>query len=235
MPRVFYRGTDWIVERPLLTVALVITISWISLLGYVAPDRVRRFVSPPPPTVNDPKPVIPRERSRETPNINPFSVADADAIVVVESNEFFTPGGARTMRQVVKRLEALPHVQSVLWMDRVPILNIFGLPEPLLPRASASQLRFDAAREKALKNPLLKGQLLSADASVLLLLVKFDFFYVETNEDCVERLVAEALQAASEVGDLPVAFSVTGSTPLEIACHLFQEDSRRSGRDLWRR
>ncbi len=42
------------------------------------------------------------------------------------------------MRAVVEALENEPTVDNVLWLDRAPPLNIFGLPEPIFPRSDAS-------------------------------------------------------------------------------------------------
>ena len=107
------------------------------------------------------------------------------------------------------------------------MLNIFGLREPLLPSARASQRRFDAAREKALQHPLVKGQLLSADARTLLLMVNFDYFYVEQNSDCVDGLRVTAEKAAAEVSDVKIAFSVTGPIPLYLAAMEQHEENVR--------
>src|SRR5690606_37637690 len=104
------------------------------------------------------------------PDVDPFSLTQADSVLVVQGDDFFTPEAAEALRAVVEELESLDHVRRVVWMDRVPILNIFGLPEPLFPRSSSSPARFAAARDKALKHPLVGGQLLSADAKTLLLL-----------------------------------------------------------------
>ena len=102
-------------------------------------------------------------------------------------------------------------------MDRVPLLNIFGLPEPIVPSENASQIRFDAAKKKALANPLILGQFLSEDAETTLLLINFDQFYIESDEDCIGRLRKTAENAAREVGVTDMEFSVTGWTPLDIA------------------
>ena len=79
--------------------------------------------------------------------MEPVSLSNSDAVIVVHSaaDEFFSPEGAAALRHVVQELESLDYVRSVLWMDQIPTLNIFGLQEPLFPRASrpsvASRLR----------------------------------------------------------------------------------------------
>ena len=224
MTRRFHRATNWIVDVPILTVLLLVVISVVASMGYFAPDRVATFLNPPTEDASRDTNASPDENP-PTPDVNPFNIGDADAIMVVESEEFFTPKGARTLRRVVAELESLPHVSSVVWLERVPILNIFGLQEPLLPRATASQQHFDNAKQKALKNPLVKGQFLSADANTLLLLLKFDFFFVESDADCVEGLRGVAERVAAAESDMQIQFSVTGNTPLRIAYWQQHEES----------
>ena len=70
------------------------------------------------------------------PAVEPVSLSNSDAVIVVHSaaDEFFSPEGAAALRHVVQQLESLDYVRSVLWMDQIPTLNIFGLQEPLFPR-----------------------------------------------------------------------------------------------------
>ena len=170
--RLFNRWTNWIVDCPIITILVLTLITAGAIAGHVAPEKVLAILYPQPDVEEESRPRSQSDDSyEEVPDVNPFSVANADAIIVVESDGFFSPDGARTLRRVVKRLKALDYVTSVVWMDEVPTANIFGLPEPLLPHETASQARFNNARKKALKNPLIKGQFLSGDARTLLLLV----------------------------------------------------------------
>ena len=212
---IFHRWTNWIVDRPILTGLVIVLISVGAIAGHAAPERVLAFFYPQPESNQSASETTPASAA-PVPQVDTFSIAGADAVIVVESDQFFSPVGARTMRRVVEALEALDHVVRVVWMDEIPVANIFSLPEPLLPHESASQERFDHAREKALKNPLIKGQFLSADAKTLLLRLDFDFFYVEDNEDCIGRLRTVAEEAAAKASDINIAFSVTGSIPLRI-------------------
>ena len=159
--RLFYVLTDWIVLYPWVTIVLLVFITAVASVGQFAPEKIYQFLHPPE------QEQLERERNSSVmrdgtndeapPDVNPFSIAGADAVMVVESDSMFSPRGAKTLRRVVDSLESLDHVRSVVWMDRVPILNIFGLPEPLLPRETASQIRFDNAKKKALANPLVLG------------------------------------------------------------------------------
>ena len=87
-----------------------------------------------------------------------------DAILVVQSPAIFTPEGSEAFRAVLQRVESLDVVASVRSLDQAPPLNIFGLSEPILPKANSTQQRFDAAKKKAVSHPLVVGQMLSPDA-----------------------------------------------------------------------
>ena len=155
--------------------------------------------------------------SREAPpDVDPVSLTDSHAIIVVKSDSFFTPDGAKALRHIVDELESRDYIRQILWMDRVPILNIFGLPEPLLPRSSASQTRFDAAREKALRHPLLAGQLLSLDGKHLIMLVNFELLFIENDEDCTTGLREAAEEAAADFPEVDFEFKVTGRLPMYV-------------------
>ena len=123
--------------------------------------------------------------------------------------------GAAALRSVVDRLESLDYVDSILWLERVPMLNIFGLPEPLLPNSTASSERFAKAKTKALAHPLVGDQLLSQDGRTMLLLVNFDLLFVTDDEDCTSGLRTAAEQAASEY-QCDFTFQVTGRVPMFI-------------------
>ncbi len=108
-------------------------------------------------------------------------------------------------------------VTSVLWMDRAPMMNIFGLPEPILPRGNASELRFQQARQRALEHPLVAGQLLSRDAKTLLLMVELDWLFVTDDSDCTDKLRDTAAAAVAKHPGVSIDFSVTGSVPIRLS------------------
>ncbi|MCA9262956.1 MAG: MMPL family transporter [Planctomycetales bacterium] len=210
----FHRATDWIVDYPWLTWVLLVVITGLATAGHVAPERVKHLFSSPPEVANSESET--RGADERPPDVEAFSVTDAHAVVVVESAAFFTPRGADAIRHVVDALESQPHIANVNWMDRIPPLNIFGLREPLLPRSGASDEVFAHAREKALQNPLVVGQFLSGDARTLILLVNFDFFFIESDDDCIGGLRQLAEKAAGDFPDVDMAFSVTGRVPMYL-------------------
>ncbi|TWU60745.1 putative membrane protein YdgH [Rubripirellula tenax] len=150
-------------------------------------------------------------------NVNPVRVASGDVIVVAHSDHFFTPDGAEGIRDAVAALESLDHVESVFWMDDAPPLNIFGLPEPILPGRNASATRFVDARERALNHPLVAGQLMSRDTKTLLLMVTIDWLFVTEDADATDRLRDVAAAAAAKVPGANISFAVTGEVPIRVS------------------
>lgn len=217
MRQVFDRATRGMVDRPVWVILLVVVISVVAVFGYRDPDWIRRaWHRLQAADAQGDSTQAADDGTVEVPDVDPISVTRADAILVVESDSFFTAQGAAAMRAVVERLESLDYVRDVLWMDRVPMLNIFGLPEPLFPRSKASEQRFEAAREKALAHPLVAGQLLSHDGKLLLVMVRFDWLFVEDDADCTDGLKQAAIDAASKFPDVNFEFTVTGRVPLRL-------------------
>lgn len=205
------------VNRRGLVSLFLAAISVIAIIGHVDPHILTQRIklseetaSPEPGADDTDRPVPPA-------NVQPVQLGNSDAVIVVESPSFFTPQGAQAMRAVVARLESLEQVRNVLWLDRVPMLNIFGLPEPLLPRQTASESRFAAAREKAMQHPLVGGQLLSDDGQTQLLLVGLDYYHVLDDASATTALREAAEEAARDFPDVDLGFRVTGRVPSMIA------------------
>ncbi len=218
----FGRSTGWIVDRPFFAYLVLILMSLMATVGYVAPERVRNlFLRAPARDVV--RPASPARlggasQSPKTarPDVEALDLTGSDAILVIASDEIFTPTGAQALRQMIGSLEALPYVRNVLWMDRVPVLNIFGLREPLFPKSQASPARFATAREHALRNPLVRGQLLSPDARTLIVLVNFDWLHITSDDDCMIHLRQTAERALAEFPGVKFTVAVTGHVPLRL-------------------
>ena len=210
----FDRAMVWTVDHRGTTALTVLIITLLAILGYLRPQSVRELFVAPVKEKATAK--TEGDAMRAIPDVDPVSLSESDAVMVVKSSSFFTPQGARAMRHVVSTLEELDHVDRILWMDRVPMLNIFGLSEPLFPRSEASPERFEAARVKAMKHPLVGGHLVSEDGQTMLLLVSFDWDFVRSDEQCTTELRAVAEKAAAEFPDVSVNFMITGDTPARI-------------------
>ncbi|MDB5335067.1 MAG: hypothetical protein JWN70_686 [Planctomycetaceae bacterium] len=220
--RNFGRSTAWIVDRPAWAYLFLFLMSSIASVGYIAPEHVRNFFQPPPVPEVAPAEVAatpatsPKPDAKPRPDVEALDLTRSNAVLVIESDDIFTPTGARALRHMISSLEALPYIRNVLWMDRVPVLNIFGLREPLFPKSQASPARFAAAREHALHHPLVKGQLLSPDGRTLIVLVNFDWLYITSDEDCTIHLRQAAEKALAEFPNVKFTVGVTGQVPIRL-------------------
>jgi predicted RND superfamily exporter protein len=154
-----------------------------------------------------------RTRDRDVESVALFG---SEVMLVLTSDEFFEPGAAKVLRQMVERLEALPQVTRVTWMDNAPPLNIFGLPEPVLPDHRASPARFVQAKTKALANPMIVGQFLSRDGKTAVLLLDIDWFFVRSDADCTTRIVEEAQSVIAGEADVSMEVAITGNMPMRL-------------------
>ena len=214
MSKIIERSTGWIVDLPILSGLLVIAISACAIAGYVDPNWVEDlFLSPAPVAQSDD--VRQRVIESELPDVDRFSLG-GDVVLAVQSNQLFTPTGAAALRNVAAALESTDFISRVVWMDRVPMLNIFGLPEPVFPHAAASPQQYAAARQKALDHPFIGGQLLSADGNTTLIMLSIDGLLVHSDEDCIAGVKQIAETAAADHPDAEMKFSVTGWLPAYV-------------------
>lgn len=212
MYRTFDRFARLVAEAPWTVFLFILMITGVSLVGYYDADRVRSFLM----GMNEEQ--IERKSDEdyvEAPDVESVSLSDSDATLVIESpgEMFFTQDGSDALRKIADNLDELPHVDSVLWMDRLPILNMFGFPRPLLPRAESSEARFKSAAELAYKHPLVGGQMLSKDGKTLLMLIKFEWLFVDGDEDVTSELRRVAEETVAEYPGLDYKFYVTGRVP----------------------
>ena len=214
------RVFGWWADRPVLQSAVLIFMTLAALLGYYNPSFVRELVGAGPsessslgrPQQRPPRP----QNTTRSPNVRPFQVAGGECVVIATSSQFFTSPGLTAIRKAVEDLEALPQVESVLWLDNVPGLNLFGLPESVLPHSQASERQMEKGRERALANPLVVGQLISPDGETMVLHLRLDWFYVTSDEACTTDLRQTAERAVSKVPGAKIQFQVTGPAPLHL-------------------
>lgn len=217
----FDKLTAWLVHHTWFMAITVVIITLIAIQGYRNPASVRQFLIRNQPAENQAsdnrRDEAVRTNRRQAPNVEAVDLTRGDAILVIDSKKFFTRDGAKALQSIVERLEGLDYVSNVLWMDKVPILNIFGLPEPLYPRGEASPQRYAAVRDKALKNPLVIGQLLSDSGETTILVIRFDWLFVRSDQECTDKLKEVAQSVVAEYPDLDFRFQVTGAVPMYVA------------------
>lgn len=208
-----------IVDHPWICVCFLVVISCVAAAGYIRPGW-------PTPITNWiwPKPVVAKvepEKKRDAPflasnRVKRDSLGRAEALLVLQSDQFFTREGSIAIREVVQALEDLDFVSGVRWLDQAPPLNIFGLPEPILPKGQASEQRFENAKQKAVRHPLVVGQLLSPDAKTMLLGISFYWVMVTEEADCTTKLVEVAQQVIAKHPGVTMSVGLTGEVPLRL-------------------
>lgn len=210
---------DFIIDHRWWTFLLVLLVTAVATVGHYDPylllpePQIAEPVSKQDEAENNDQ----AERVRSAPSVATVQVARGDVIVVAEADDFFTPDGSDAIRDAVAAIESLPQVHDVLWMDEAPMLNIFGLPEPILPKRNASPVRFQQAKERALEHPLVLGQLLSADTKTALLMVRLNWLYVEDDSQCTDLLRDTAAKAVSKYPNVNMRFRVTGEVPIRLS------------------
>ena len=227
--RAFY----WWADHPAANAFVLALITALAVIGHWKPSLIRDFLVPRPsdelPFDSTPE-IAPQNLPRDDrpPDVEPFRVAAGECIVVVTSEDLFTRTNLTAIRRVVAKLESLRQVSRVLWIDSIPGLNLFGLPEPLLPRENSSPRQIQLGRERTLANPLAVGQLISTDGRTLLLHLSMDWFYVTSDEACTTELRKTAEAAAASVSGSDLQFQVTGRAPLYLMM------AHNHLRDSWR-
>ncbi len=219
-----------VVDHPWVAILFVVALTGLSTLGYRDPHFFEKWISTDNAVLTEDEQTSnaapTQQRRRAAVTVDPIRLMDADSMLLIQSDNFFTTSGVRAMRRIVERLEALDYVQSVMWMDRVPIMNIFGLPEPILPRGDGSNALLQASKRKALAHPLVLGQFLSADAKSQLLLVRVEWLFVTEDSDVTTRLIDVARQAIAEEPKFQAEVQVTGRVPLYLDARASHDDNQ---------
>lgn len=227
----FSLATSWIVDRRWLSSLLLVTLSLIATGGYLAPEKITRFlgISTDRPLENSfetRKEKAENLVSERPPDVETIPTSGFDVVIVVESEQFFTSRGADAIRSIVKHLEEQDYVEDILWMDKIPSLNIFGLNEPLLPNKEAAPERFEKSKENAREHPLINGQFLSEDGNTLLLMVRFDYLFVEDESIFISGIREAAEQELANHPDVDMEFFVTGRVPFRLTARSSQQDNQ---------
>ncbi len=214
MKFVVERLANLVVDHPFVATLLLAAMTAFATLGHVDPDLFERLTAES--QAAEGQAASDGDTSRKLPDVEPIQVGRGDVVLVAETDDFFTPAAADAMRAAVEAIEALPQVGSVFWMDRAPVMNIFGLREPILPRATASEARFADAKERALAHPLVGGQLLSADGTTAMLLIGLDWLFITSDAQCTSEIREAAQAAVATVPGADIRFRITGNVPLRL-------------------
>ena len=161
-----------------------------------------------------------QQQGFDTPSEEPVESEEtevSEALLVVQADDFFTPRRMEAMRAMVDAIESLPSVDSVVWIDRIPVTNMFGVGKPLIPPNGSQPERFQQSKKRVLDHPLAVGQLISEDGATILMPIVIDWLNVESDQDCTTRIVDAARESLSAVGAEDIQVRLTGDVPLFVA------------------
>ncbi|HVW03118.1 MAG TPA: MMPL family transporter, partial [Planctomycetaceae bacterium] len=177
---------------------------------------------PPPKPVDRPV----RERVESE-----FQITRSDCLLIVHTPELFTPRVMEAVRQMVRDVKALDTVDSLIWVESVPVMNLFGLPDPLIPPDGSSAERLALARTRALEHPLVAGQLLSDDGTALQMPIRYDWLFMTQEESGAPEIVKTArasLERSLGTDASKVELRMTGRIPLwKAERNAFSTDHRK--------
>ncbi len=111
-----------------------------------------------------------------------FGSDDRDCVIVVESDQLFSPRGVTLLRQLADQISKIDAVESVQSIDDVAavvtsfdatfLVRPAGGSGSILPTASAAPEEFVRARRELLAHPMVAGQLISKDARTALIIAR---------------------------------------------------------------
>lgn len=210
--RLFSVIADFCVKHAWLVTTFVVALTVLSIVGYVGESFERRIGETDISRDEDPD----LEQLRTVRD--QFNLARTEALLVIDADDVFTPANIRAIRAAQRAVAKLPQIDSILWLDDLPTLNIFGLPEPVLPEDDASASAFADARLRALDNPLAVGQMIAPDASTAILPITYNWLHIDGDPATgTTDITAAAKSAASQHPEASLRIRLTGNVPLFTA------------------
>lgn len=142
-----------------------------------------------------------------------FGSDDNDCLLVVDEADLFAPDSIAALRNLVATVGRLESVDSVRSLLDVVVVDADTGPRSLLPPEDAPPEAFVRARQRALAHPMLRGQVLSADGSTALVIVRLagESLSIEAIDRALEPLRA-AIDEAAEGS--PLRVRLTGVPPI---------------------
>lgn len=212
-------------DHPWLCTLFLVFITALAIGGYIAPSwpqDVAKSISnklAPPPKEGESTADTPTDEAsqKNRPVVRRRGFGGSrETNLVIKCPTLFTPEGSAAFRRVLQRVEDLDQVAAVESLEQAPPLNIFGLPEPILPRSKATQQRFDVAKKKAVEHPMVVGQWLSDDAETVLARVYYDMVFIKNDNDTIAPILEAARAAAAEDPSVPMEFHLVGGVPFDV-------------------
>ncbi|MCA9091639.1 MAG: MMPL family transporter, partial [Planctomycetaceae bacterium] len=190
---------------PALIIIACTTIAALGLSGKTFEDRLGESDTAMP---------LDENRALLTEVRDQFGLEQLECFVVFDGKSVFTKSNIQAMLAAKEALAQLPQVASVVWLDDLPTLNLFGLTEPLLPETNASEAEYAASRERVLENPLVLGQLISEDGTTALMPLRYNWLQYQNADNITTDLVATVEKVLAKYPDCDLRVRLTGNAPL---------------------
>ncbi len=101
-----------------------------------------------------------------------FGSDDGDCILVIESEQLFSPQGVALLRTLTAEIGAIDQIESVRSMDDVVVVRPDRPLASILPPAGAPPEAYSEARREALAHPMIGGHLISPDGRTTLIVAR---------------------------------------------------------------
>lgn len=213
MSRIFHLYAAFFAKTRFVLAFGLVAITIASIFGYLQP-KPALFSGVQALESRDPKT---RDSDRLFKEIyDQFDIRRPDAILVMESQDPFSPADIRAMRAALGEVKRLPYIDSAIWLEDLPPLNVFAIAEPILPDSDATDASFADVPARVRRNPLAAGQLVTSDGSLWIALLRMDFVELESDKQLFEELLPLCRQQADLVGKHSVTFRLTGDIPLYV-------------------
>jgi len=102
-----------------------------------------------------------------------FNPEGQACIVLLKTDDIFTPEAVTALRQLVSRMRQIEGVAQIYSIDDVPVIS-GGIPHRLVPADPSDSGAMRQARAEALAHPLVGGQLVSPNAAVTVVIVRLN-------------------------------------------------------------
>jgi predicted RND superfamily exporter protein len=142
---------------------------------------------------------------------NEFDPDGQACIVLLKTDNIFTPKAVTALRQLVSRMRESKGVAQVYSIDDVPVIS-GGIPHQLLPAGQLNRNVLQQARAEALAHPLAAGQLISPNAEITVIIVRLNELSTIDELFPIVRNIRRIARTVAEDYDLDVL--VTGSPAL---------------------
>lgn len=157
-----------------------------------------------------------------------FGSDDGECIVVVESDQLFSPQGVSLLRSLTEEISKIDQIESVRSMDDVVVVRPDRPLESILPKEGALPEDFTQARGDVLAHPMLGGHLVSLDGHTTIIMARIRGNSLSISE--IKPTVAAVREAIARV-DIPEDFArvrLTGVPPIryEIFSSIRRDSSR---------